>query len=221
MGGCSHQKLYRGWLQGAILNLLQTSALPTLQHCSSIFIAWLPYTLDKLLSASAPGSGQQASAAKGEGGRFSRRERATCLHGVKRGASRPAAPAPAEAGGLHSAPPLTRLAIMPATLPCAPQRGACQPHPSNPSLPSFADRTMYAVHPVALSEVKALHRHAPPLGAHRIVLTLFNGVSLPPLYFQHVRRKGGGVFTGATGPHPPARRALASHPMPELSHPGE
>ncbi|KAL6778092.1 hypothetical protein ACKKBG_A16895 [Auxenochlorella protothecoides x Auxenochlorella symbiontica] len=85
--------------------------LSLLEQNGSIFIAWLPYTLDKLLSASAPGSGQQASAAK--------------------------------------------------------------------------DRTMYAVHPVALSEVKALHRHAPPLGAHRIVLTLFNGVSLPPLYFQH------------------------------------
>lgn len=52
---------------------------------------------------------------------------------------------------------------------------------------------MYAVHPVALSEVKALHRHAPPLGAHKIVLTLFNGVSLSPLYFQHV---GGGARWG-------------------------
>lgn len=47
-------------------------------------------------------------------------------------------------------------------------------------------RTMYAVHPIALSDVRAIHKHTPPFGQHRITLTLTSGVSLPSLYFQTV-----------------------------------
>eukprot|EP00887_Chlorella_sp_A99_P005546 scaffold1.g5546.t1 len=34
-------------------------------------------------------------------------------------------------------------------------------------------------------EVKAVHTHAPPLGSQVATITLYNGVSLPPLHFQH------------------------------------
>jgi hypothetical protein len=46
-----------------------------------------------------------------------------------------------------------------------------------------ADRTMYAVHPIPLSEVKAVRKHAPSFGTQHIVLVLTNGLTLPPLYF--------------------------------------
>lgn len=45
--------------------------------------------------------------------------------------------------------------------------------------------TLYAVHPIPLSDVRAIHKHTPPLGQHRITLTLATGVSLPSLYFQN------------------------------------
>lgn len=51
--------------------------------------------------------------------------------------------------------------------------------------------TLYAVHPIPLSDVRAIHKHTPPLGQHRITLTLATGVSLPSLYFQNVRRQLG------------------------------
>ena len=47
----------------------------------------------------------------------------------------------------------------------------------------LADRTMYAVHPIPLSEVKAVRKHAPSFGWQYIVLVLVNGLTLPPLYF--------------------------------------
>jgi hypothetical protein len=47
----------------------------------------------------------------------------------------------------------------------------------------LADRTMYAVHPIPLSEVKAIRKHAPSFGWQYIVLVLVNGLTLPPLYF--------------------------------------
>ena len=47
----------------------------------------------------------------------------------------------------------------------------------------LADRTMYAVHPIPLSEVKAIRKHAPSFGWQYIVLILVNGLTLPPLYF--------------------------------------
>lgn len=43
------------------------------------------------------------------------------------------------------------------------------------------------VHPIPLSDVRAIHKHTPPLGQHRITLTLATGVSLPSLHFQNVR----------------------------------
>lgn len=46
-----------------------------------------------------------------------------------------------------------------------------------------ADRTMYAVHPIPLSEVKAIRKHTPSFGWQYIVLVLTNGLTLPPLYF--------------------------------------
>ncbi|DBB08963.1 TPA: hypothetical protein ACH3X3_007597 [Trebouxia sp. C0006] len=48
---------------------------------------------------------------------------------------------------------------------------------------SAKDRTMYAVHPIPLSEVKAVRKHAPSFGWQYIVLVLVNGLTLPPLYF--------------------------------------
>lgn len=48
------------------------------------------------------------------------------------------------------------------------------------------DRSMYAVHPVPLSDIKALRKHTPALGHHHVTLTLASGVSLPPLFFHSV-----------------------------------
>ena len=48
-----------------------------------------------------------------------------------------------------------------------------------------ADRTMYAIHPIPLSEVKALRKHAPKFGWQYVVVVLGNGLTLPPLYFTH------------------------------------
>ena len=42
---------------------------------------------------------------------------------------------------------------------------------------------MYAVHPIPLSEVKAVRKHVPSFGWQYIVLVLVNGLTLPPLYF--------------------------------------
>lgn len=42
---------------------------------------------------------------------------------------------------------------------------------------------MYAVHPIPLSEVKAVRKHAPSFGTQHIVMVLTNGLTLPPLYF--------------------------------------
>lgn len=42
------------------------------------------------------------------------------------------------------------------------------------------------VHPVPLSDVRAISKHTPPLGQHRVTITLASGVSLPSLHFQTV-----------------------------------
>lgn len=42
---------------------------------------------------------------------------------------------------------------------------------------------MYAVHPIPMSEVKAVRKYAPSFGTQHIVLVLANGLTLPPLYF--------------------------------------
>lgn len=49
---------------------------------------------------------------------------------------------------------------------------------------SAADRTMYAVHPVPLSDIKAIRKHAPSFGWQYIIVVLTNGLTLPPLYFS-------------------------------------
>ena len=53
-----------------------------------------------------------------------------------------------------------------------------------------ADRTLYAVHPIPLSEVKAIRKHAPSFGTQHVVLVLSNGLTLPPLYFTNGGVKG-------------------------------
>eukprot|EP00798_Chlamydomonas_sp_ICE-L_P015220 gene15220-21299_t len=47
------------------------------------------------------------------------------------------------------------------------------------------NRSKYAVHPIPLSDVKALRRTTPSIGWHYIVVVLVNGVTLPPLYFHN------------------------------------
>ena len=49
--------------------------------------------------------------------------------------------------------------------------------------PAGADRTLYALHPIPLSDVKAVRKHAPAWGTQHVVLVLNNGLTLPPLYF--------------------------------------
>ncbi|GMH45319.1 hypothetical protein BSKO_13276 [Bryopsis sp. KO-2023] len=49
------------------------------------------------------------------------------------------------------------------------------------------DSTMYAVHPIPLSDIKAIVRHVPRLSWHYIVIILNTGLTLPPFYFN----KGG------------------------------
>ena len=48
-----------------------------------------------------------------------------------------------------------------------------------------ADHTMYAVHPIPLSDVKAIVKHAPSFGWQYIIVVLINGLTLPPLYFSN------------------------------------
>jgi hypothetical protein len=50
-------------------------------------------------------------------------------------------------------------------------------------VPCFSQRrTMYAIHPIPLSEIKAIRRHTPPLGWHHIVVVLVSSLTPPPLY---------------------------------------
>ena len=56
--------------------------------------------------------------------------------------------------------------------------------------PAAPPPALLQVHPIPLSDIKAIHKHTPPLGFHRITLTLTNGVSLPSLYFQTVSGAG-------------------------------
>lgn len=47
------------------------------------------------------------------------------------------------------------------------------------------DRTLYAVHPVPISDIRAVRRHTPTIGWHHIIIVLHTGLSLPPLYFTN------------------------------------
>ena len=49
---------------------------------------------------------------------------------------------------------------------------------------------MYAVHPIPLSEVKAICKHTPSFGWQYIIVVLGNGLTLPPLYFSTGGVKG-------------------------------
>eukprot|EP00959_Pyramimonas_sp_CCMP1952_P429491 8994906-Pyramimonas_sp.AAC.1 len=73
------------------------------------------------------------------------------------------------------------------------------------SVQQRAARTLYAVHPIPLSELRAIRRHTPTLGWHHIILVLHSddvppqssspdgiwgygtvaGLTLPPLYFSN------------------------------------
>ncbi|BDA49286.1 TBC1 domain family member 15 [Coccomyxa sp. Obi] len=74
-----------------------------------------------------------------------------------------------------------------AWLPCSPGSllpdGTFHTPPIVATAPTARDRTMYAVHPIPLSEVKAVRKHAPSFGTQHIVVVLTNGLTLPPLYF--------------------------------------
>eukprot|EP01025_Chloroclados_australasicus_P055824 TRINITY_DN6854_c0_g1_i3.p1 TRINITY_DN6854_c0_g1~~TRINITY_DN6854_c0_g1_i3.p1 ORF type:complete len:691 (-),score=87.28 TRINITY_DN6854_c0_g1_i3:253-2325(-) len=51
------------------------------------------------------------------------------------------------------------------------------------STPRGKDRTLYAVHPVPLSDIKAIRKYMPSFGQHYICLVLVSGLTLPPFYF--------------------------------------
>lgn len=53
-----------------------------------------------------------------------------------------------------------------------------------------ADRSLYAVHPIPLSDVRAVRPHTPPLRQHTVTLVLHSGLTMPPFYFLQ-----GGVKT--------------------------
>ena len=84
------------------------------------------------------------------------------------------------------------------------------PTPLSPLLKASecADRTLYAVHPIPLSEVKAIRKHAPSFGTQHVVLVLSNGLTLPPLYFTNGGVKG--LFSALRE---------ASYPMPLYTGP--
>ena len=57
--------------------------------------------------------------------------------------------------------------------------------------------TPLQVHPIPLSDIKALRKHTPTLGHHHVTLTLASGVSLPSFFFQNV--SPGSVWEGLGG----------------------
>lgn len=74
------------------------------------------------------------------------------------------------------------------------------------TLPFVAPPPPRQVHPIPLTDIRAIHKHTPPLGQHRVTLTLTNGVSLPSLHFQSVSEgdSGGrgwrkGLLSGGRG----------------------
>ncbi|CAD7701447.1 unnamed protein product [Ostreobium quekettii] len=46
-------------------------------------------------------------------------------------------------------------------------------------------RTMYAVHPIPVSDIKAITRQTPTIGYHTMIIVLNSGLTLPPLYFYN------------------------------------
>ncbi len=56
-----------------------------------------------------------------------------------------------------------------------------------PPAAAAADRRLYAVHPVALAEVRSVTRRAPFLREHSVTLALRDGSSLPPFCFARAK----------------------------------
>lgn len=72
------------------------------------------------------------------------------------------------------------------------------------------------VHPIPLSDIKALRKHTPALGHHHVTLTLASGVSLPPLFFHNVSTLG---RRSQLLPNCWQRRALHADPGPRCQPP--
>ena len=85
------------------------------------------------------------------------------------------------------------------------------PSQRNPTFPKKkkAARSAYAVHPIPLSEVRAIRPSTPPLRQHTVTLVLQSGITLPPFHFH----KGGvRAFMSALRHH--------THLMPSADDPG-
>lgn len=67
--------------------------------------------------------------------------------------------------------------------PCSPSQAGQRPQQPQQQQP-VPERSLYAIHPVPLSDIAALTRHTPPLGWHYLVVVLGSGVTLPPLFFH-------------------------------------
>ena len=168
------------------------------QHCV-LFLAWLPY------SDAPPSAVAAAAAGVGEGGAAGSGPAASTAAGASSSPAGQHAPSPSAA---HSPPagrasasasPAQEASSPPSSDPAARGTSACPAAAAAGQLPR-PDRTMYAIHPIPLSDVRALTRHTPPLGWHYLVIVLVNGVTLPPMFFHQVglwgRRSlflGGGV----------------------------
>ena len=48
-----------------------------------------------------------------------------------------------------------------------------------------ADRSLYTIRAVAVTEIRSVRRHCPALGHHHIIVVLTSGLSYPPLYFHN------------------------------------
>lgn len=48
-----------------------------------------------------------------------------------------------------------------------------------------ADRNLYSIRAVSVSEMRSIRRHTPALGWHYIIIVLTSGLAFPPLYFHN------------------------------------
>ena len=142
------------------------------QHCA-LFLAWLPYSPGSLLGdgsflAATSTLGDAAALASASASATPARD--ATLYAVH--------PLPLSGAG-HSADDwdwatqqLCQAQEQQASLPPLTRTHAPRPPPPLPPPPRAA-------------EIKALHRHSPPLGFQSVTITLLTGVSLPPLHFHH------------------------------------
>lgn len=47
-----------------------------------------------------------------------------------------------------------------------------------------AGQSGYAIHPIPVSDIRALRKHTPRFGGHWLAITLVSGITLPPFHFQ-------------------------------------